>query len=805
MERRKLFVMGLAVLISQRSIAQDWNRIPGGNIINATEWLGADVGSTVPLRIETRVTQPIEWYTNTIRRMTLSPTLLGQNVNVYTGLDLSGHLGIGNFTNLPGGPPPLTMIHLDNLGNQVAGYRPWMHTGVGMSDASEWMYVGMKREAADRRDAVINWSDNRELSGGGQFGPDALRMIFTSIPTTTSVSGSVNGLEIARLIPAVSGDEGFFGIGDYFTAGLQPTERLDVLDGNVRIRELPNEIEADTLTQFVVVDPNGVLGWRNLATVPPNSCDWNILNPGTSGAATVHHLFTAIGTSNTCPDANDHAGIGTNANTMPGKLTVVETANTSAVEHGVHVTMNGDADLTNGLFVTNRPASGVISETIQGADIRAKNGVGVQSTNPPPGTGTFGLRATAEFDLSYQYTDVWGVVGTASATGTVDELVGVRGNGTASGTARNVFGTNGVATSTSNGSVTNLYGAFGRVTGPGSIGYGVKGEAYYAEEGALWRFGVHGSVPNHGVADFTCGVFGKAPIVYNDTAFLGSWAGYFDGIVRVSGNTYVNGNVLVTSDESLKTNLEELTGSGDRIASLTPLSYEFIPQEHPHMQLPPGRQLGLGAQNVREVFPELVEEVPVPAVYDSTGAEIAPATSHLAVNYIGLIPVLIGAVQEQQAQVAAEQAANTALTDRLAEQEALMEEQSRRLDQLEAALASCCANPTNGDTRLLTTPPTEGSDDLNKALEGDARHLHIQPNPFTERTTLHYRLERAGRMQLLANSADGKSLKVLQDAALESGAYQFNWETADLTPGVYYVTLLLDGEPLVKKAVKVMR
>ena len=58
---------------------------------------------------------------------------------------------------------------------------------------------------------------------------------------------------------------------------------------------------------------------------------------------------------------------------------------------------------------------------------------------------------------------------------------------------------------------------------------------------------------------------------------------------------------------------------------------------------------------------------------------------------------------------------------------------------------------------------------------------------------------------MVANSADGKSLKVLQDAALESGVYQFNWETGDLTPGVYYVTLLLDGEPLVKKAVKVMR
>jgi hypothetical protein len=60
-------------------------------------------------------------------------------------------------------------------------------------------------------------------------------------------------------------------------------------------------------------------------------------------------------------------------------------------------------------------------------------------------------------------------------------------------------------------------------------------------------------------------------------------------------------------------------------------------------------------------------------------------------------------------------------------------------------------------------------------------------------------------MQLLANSADGKALKVLQEATLEAGAYQYNWETTDLTPGVYYVTLLLDGEPLVKKAVKVVR
>jgi hypothetical protein len=38
---------------------------------------------------------------------------------------------------------------------------------------------------------------------------------------------------------------------------------------------------------------------------------------------------------------------------------------------------------------------------------------------------------------------------------------------------------------------------------------------------------------------------------------------------------------------------------------------------------------------------------------------------------------------------------------------------------------------------------------------------------------------------------------------MEAGEYRYEWYTADLSAGIYYVTLLLDGEPVVKKAVKV--
>ncbi len=60
-------------------------------------------------------------------------------------------------------------------------------------------------------------------------------------------------------------------------------------------------------------------------------------------------------------------------------------------------------------------------------------------------------------------------------------------------------------------------------------------------------------------------------------------------------------------------------------------------------------------------------------------------------------------------------------------------------------------------------------------------------------------------MQLMANSADGRSLRVLSEGQREAGEFQYDWSTEKLAPGVYYITLLLDGEPVVKRAVKVGR
>ena len=184
------------------------------------------------------------------------------------------------------------------------------------------------------------------------------------------------------------------------------------------------------------------------------------------------------------------------------------------------------------------------------------------------------------------------------------------------------------------------------------------------------------------------------------------------------------------------------------------------------------------------MLPDQVEQYTVPLVLDSLGNISVPPTNLKGVNYVELIALLVGGMQEQQMMIDSQLVHHQLLND--------------RIDQLEQMILDCCQNFDGSDQRSLMDNGT-GSFDQGT---GD-RNLRIQPSPFTEQTTVFYNLERSGRMQLMANSSDGKQLRVLHEAQMEQGGYQYEWQTADIAPGIYYVTLLLDGEPIVKKAVKV--
>lgn len=101
---------------------------------------------------------------------------------------------------------------------------------------------------------------------------------------------------------------------------------------------------------------------------------------------------------------------------------------------------------------------------------------------------------------------------------------------------------------------------------------------------------------------------------------------YVGGIVSSSSRN-------TSSDERLKTKIQGLSQGLNQILALRPRSYYLDPKFNP--SAPQRLHFGFIAQELEQIMPQLVE----------TGSD---AAQYKSVNYLGLIPVLTKALQEQQ-------------------------------------------------------------------------------------------------------------------------------------------------------------
>lgn len=127
-----------------------------------------------------------------------------------------------------------------------------------------------------------------------------------------------------------------------------------------------------------------------------------------------------------------------------------------------------------------------------------------------------------------------------------------------------------------------------------------------------------------------------------------SWAGYFNG------NVYIVGTLTQTSDARKKQNVETLNGALGIVAQLKPKTYDYIVEED--LSLPTEKQYGFLAQDIEQILPELVKDVETigaPTATDVEGEFSDPEVTGTlkSVNYVALIPILVQAIQEQQAEI----------------------------------------------------------------------------------------------------------------------------------------------------------
>lgn len=259
--------------------------------------------------------------------------------------------------------------------------------------------------------------------------------------------------------------------------------------------------------------------------------------------------------------------------------------------------------------------------------------------------------------------------------------------------------------------------------------------------------------------------------------------------LEVNGQVWTTAGLLITSDQTLKRNMVDLSDSRsgylDKLLQLSGKSYEKqissadgnanevakmvaagkINKEDASAALDAlnktnrtvyKKEFGFIAQEVKEYFPELVEE---------------NAEGVMSVNYIGLIPVLLESIKEQRK---------------------IIDKQSDRINSLEKSVTALGSNPA---FRASTANNSSLSAANNVSAEKLTTAVLYQntPNPFKEKTEIHYYLPpETQTADIYIFDLQGSLLKKF--SAIHSDKVEI--KGSDLHAGMYIYTLVANGQAI---------
>ena len=221
--------------------------------------------------------------------------------------------------------------------------------------------------------------------------------------------------------------------------------------------------------------------------------------------------------------------------------------------------------------------------------------------------------------------------------------------------------------------------------------------------------------------------------------------------------------LLIQSDERFKEDISPLENVLQSLEDLSPVSYRLKSHKYPtgqnfsdnpeeaamleryYQELYKGSErYGFLAQNVEEVFPELVHT-------DMNG--------YKSVDYIGLIPILVQSINELRAELAAVKG----------------EEQQ----------------DDDAGSPMFQAPQHSGNNELEASLT-DAKLYQNTPNPWSSETVIRYSLPQSvAKAEVYIYDLQGKQLKCIP--AQGRGESQVTITARDLDAGMYVYALVADG------------
>ncbi len=290
--------------------------------------------------------------------------------------------------------------------------------------------------------------------------------------------------------------------------------------------------------------------------------------------------------------------------------------------------------------------------------------------------------------------------------------------------------------------------------------------------------------------------------VNNSGSYVVAYFNTSDNAFRFNVPVYTNKGSLVASDKRFKKNIKEIGNAMSSLKKLNGVSFDYLSDDNGKTDSKPAQlnskrsaalptksenadvsniassdkeqrdaelmeqyeklraeadqnHLGLIAQEVQSVFPNLVKE-------DSAG--------YLYVDYIGLIPVIIEALKEQQLTIDA---------------------QSKKIKELENK--KYFTDPRGNQKKAFSPNSDDETENLiEEDITTNAFLYQNTPNPFSSETEIRYFLpENAGNAVLYVFSLNGNLM--FTKPLTQTGNGGITISNSELEAGMYVYTLAIDG------------
>jgi hypothetical protein len=255
-------------------------------------------------------------------------------------------------------------------------------------------------------------------------------------------------------------------------------------------------------------------------------------------------------------------------------------------------------------------------------------------------------------------------------------------------------------------------------------------------------------------------------------------------------------DAISLSDQTIKTNVQDLTGSLAKVLDMRGVSYDWDHTIHPELNLDSLNQVGFIAQEIQLVDPRLT---------------FLADDSLLHVKYEKVVPILAEAIQELNGEVESKDSIiNVLITENSTQQTTIDSQQTtindlnNRLTQLENCLSGIlpylCQLSHSAIQANTPAAQEEVRKNLNVTLSNRNAIVLDQnvPNPFAEQTVINFSIpETVQKAQIHFYDGNGRFMNSVE--LTERGLGSVTVFGSDLSTGVYTYTLVADGQVVATK------